>query len=141
MTRILIIEDDTNIRSEVTQLLQLEGFIVLVAANGEEGVRLAAEHLPDLVICDIMMPIMDGYTVLQSLRGNLLTATIPFIFLTAMQDHGDIRKGMETGADDYLVKPFTTDELLNAIHSQLTRQSQQNLEAIRQLALHLIELQ
>ena len=119
----------------------MEGFETLTAQNGEVGVRQATEHLPDLVVCDIMMPVMDGHAVLKTLRSDLHTAAIPFIFLTAMQGHSNVRKGMESGADDYLIKPYTTDELLKAVNSRLEKQSQQQLQEVRRLAFHLIELQ
>ena len=113
---ILIIEDNTDIREGTTEILELTGrYHVLAAENGRDGVDLATTHLPDLILCDIMMPELDGYGVLYILSKNEETAHIPFIFLTAKVERSDMRKAMELGADDYLTKPFDDVELLNAI--------------------------
>lgn len=122
MKKVLVIEDDTAIRSSVIDLLDVEGFTTSGAENGLTGVRLAREQLPDLIICDIMMPGLNGYGVLDALRQDPTTATIPFIFLTAKADRIDIRQGMEHGADDYLTKPFTLDELLRAVRTRLNKE-------------------
>jgi signal transduction histidine kinase len=105
----------------IAETLSYEGFAPLQAEDGVVGVQVAREHLPDLIICDIMMPELDGYGVLEQLRSDPITATIPFIFLTAKTDKSSMRRGMEMGADDYLTKPFSPDELLNAITSRLEK--------------------
>ncbi|WP_192823461.1 response regulator [Rufibacter sp. LB8] len=123
-TRILIIEDNLDIRESSAEILELSGYDVMQAPDGKVGVDLALQHLPDLILCDIMMPEMDGFGVLYLLRKNQATATIPFIFLTAKAERVDIRKGMEMGADDYLTKPFDDMELLVAVESRLTKKQQ-----------------
>lgn len=137
MNQILVIEDELLVRENILERLEIEGFDTISAANGLEGVQLAIEHKPNLVICDVMMPELDGYGVLTELRQNPATATIPFIFLTAKADKVDLRQGMELGADDYLTKPFTKNDLLGAIAARLekqaaiTQQSEEKLEALR----------
>jgi len=123
MNRILIIEDDDFVRNLMYRFLDDEGFIVQAARNGKEGIESLHGTLPDLVFCDIEMPVMDGFTVLQELRSNPVTTTIPFIFLTAKSEREDMRRGMEGGADDYITKPFLKEDLLNAIKAQETKQS------------------
>ena len=123
MTTILIIEDTASLQEEILQMLDLMNFRGLAANNGVAGVQLAQQHLPDIILCDIMMPEMDGYDVLQTLRRNPETARIPFIFLTARADRADIRRGMNLGADDYLTKPFTSDDLGEAIAARLCKQA------------------
>ncbi len=127
--KILIIEDSTEIRENTAELLELSGYDVEVAADGIEGVRKAKATLPDLVICDIMMPHLDGFGVLQVFSTQPNLAKIPFIFLTAKTDRSDMRKGMEMGADDYLTKPFQEVELLRAIESRLRKKDYQIFEA------------
>jgi len=119
--KVLVIEDNTDIRENVVEILQLADFTVFEANNGKIGVELALKHLPDIILCDIMMPELDGYGVLYLLSKNPETAAIPFIFLTAKAEKIDLRKGMEMGADDYLTKPFDDIELLNAIESRLKK--------------------
>lgn len=121
--KILVIEDDTVTRNLFLKGLEAEGFNTISAQNGCVGIQQAQEHLPDLVICDIMMPDMDGYSVLTTLREDPLTAIIPFIFLTGSDTRADVRKAMELGADDYLTKPSTLDELLRAIATRLQKQA------------------
>lgn len=123
MKKILVIEDQAQTRRLFLECLEAEGFHPLGAENGLSGVQLAQEQLPDLVICDIMMPQLDGYSVLTALHQNPATALIPFIFLTARGTRADIRKGMELGADDYLTKPSTVEELLGAIAARLAKQA------------------
>ena len=118
---ILLIEDNEEIRENICEILELDGFNVITAANGKDGLDLARERVPDLIVCDIMMPIMDGYTVLYFLSKDAKTADIPFIFLTAKAERLDFRKGMEMGADDYITKPFEDVELINAIRSRLRK--------------------
>jgi diguanylate cyclase (GGDEF)-like protein len=135
MKKILVIEDEDLLRVNTVQILQFEDFSTLAAENGWVGIQLAQEHLPDLILCDVMMPELDGYGVLATLRQNPLTATIPFIFTTAKSTKADLRRGMELGADDYLTKPFNADELLNAISTRLEKQaiiSQRHTAALKQ---------
>ena len=126
-TLILIIEDNDDIRESTAEILELANYEVLQAVNGRLGVDLAISELPDVILCDIMMPELDGYGVLYLLHKNEQTATIPFIFLTAKAERIDMRKGMEMGADDYLTKPFDDVELLNAIESRLSKRDKQQV--------------
>ncbi|MBE9066671.1 response regulator [Leptolyngbya cf. ectocarpi LEGE 11479] len=119
---ILVIEDEAQTREIFLRCLKFEKFKGIGAENGSTGVRLATQHQPDLVVCDIMMPDMNGYDVLTSLRKNDVTASIPFIFLTAKVTMSDLRQGMTLGADDYLTKPCTVENFLDAIASRLKRQ-------------------
>ncbi|BAZ48433.1 AraC family two component transcriptional regulator [Nostoc sp. NIES-4103] len=121
--KILVIEDDAVTRNLFLKGLQTKGFDVITAENGLVGIQQAQQHLPDLVICDIIMPKMDGYSVLTALRQNPLTAIIPFIFLTGSDTRASVRKGMDLGADDYVTKPSTLEELLRAIASRLRKQA------------------
>ncbi|MCS6958828.1 MAG: EAL domain-containing protein [Pseudanabaenaceae cyanobacterium SKYGB_i_bin29] len=121
MTKVLVVEDMDALREEIMDTLRFEGYEVLGAENGLVGVALATEHLPDIILCDVMMPQMDGYETLKVLRQQPATAMIPFIFLTAKADKQDMRHGMELGADDYLTKPFTVAELLGAIQGRLQK--------------------
>lgn len=137
MLKILVIEDDDQIRNTIFEMLTYENFEVLEAENGQQGIELAASHRPDLILCDIMMPDLDGYGVLQWIRTHAETQTIPFIFLTAKADKVDIRLAMEQGADDYLTKPFSLSELTGAVSARLkkqvtfTQQSEQKLNELR----------
>ncbi|WP_080236794.1 response regulator [Spirosoma rigui] len=121
MKTILLIEDNEAIRENTAEILELTGYTVHTAENGKVGVEKALAHKPDLVICDIMMPVLDGYGVLHIFNKNPLLAGVPFIFLTAKTERTDFRKGMELGADDYLTKPFDESELLSAIEGRLNR--------------------
>lgn len=121
MTNILLIEDNEDVRENTAEILELSNYHVITAENGKVGVELARKHQPDLILCDIMMPELDGYGVIHMLGKNPDTAGIPFIFLTAKADKTDIRKGMNLGADDYLTKPFEEMELLEAIDMRLQR--------------------
>lgn len=123
MPKILVIEDERAIRFNLIKLLSAEGFQAVSADNGNSGVDLARREKPDVIICDILMPNLDGYGVLKVLQQDPVTATIPFIFLTAKTDRADWRQAMTLGADDYLTKPFTRAELLEAITSRLQRQA------------------
>jgi CRP-like cAMP-binding protein/CheY-like chemotaxis protein len=120
--KVLIIEDNNDIRENVVEILELAGYEVADANNGKTGVDLAIKNPPDIILCDIMMPELDGYGVLYLLNKNPQTCAIPFIFLTAKAERMDLRKGMEMGADDYLTKPFDDMDLLNAIESRLKKQ-------------------
>ena len=121
MKKILLIEDNKDVRENTAEILKLANYNVLTAKNGKEGVEMAQKEKPDLIICDIMMPVLDGHGALHMLSKNEETASIPFIFLTAKAERSDFRKGMEMGADDYLTKPFDDVELLNAIESRLKK--------------------
>jgi CRP-like cAMP-binding protein/AmiR/NasT family two-component response regulator len=121
MTHILLIEDNDEIRENTAEILELAGYKVRTAENGKVGVEKALEEKPDIIICDIMMPVLDGYGVLHLLNKNPELTGIPFIFLTAKAERGDFRRGMEMGADDYITKPFNEIELLNAIESRLKK--------------------
>lgn len=121
MKKILLIEDNQDVRENTAELLALSNYDVYTAENGKIGIELAKKTSPDLIICDIMMPEIDGYGVLHILSKNPQTASIPFIFLTAKVEKDDIRKGMNMGADDYLPKPFTEIELLDAIEMRLKK--------------------
>ncbi|MDJ0702617.1 MAG: EAL domain-containing protein [Leptolyngbyaceae cyanobacterium MO_188.B28] len=123
MQKILVIEDEPQIRANTQEVLELGNFLVITAENGQAGLKLAEEEQPDLILCDIMMPELDGYGVLKALRHQPATAQIPIIFLTARSDQADIRRGMNLGADDYLPKPFEPTELLRAVNVRLKRQA------------------
>ncbi|MEC7519444.1 MAG: sigma-54 dependent transcriptional regulator [Myxococcota bacterium] len=124
MKRVLVIEDDPLIRSNVSELLDAEGYAVDEAADGKAGIASALARVPDVVVCDIMMPVMDGHRVLRALRDYPETAAVPFIFLTARAEREDVRAGMSLGADDYVTKPFTRRELLDAIEARIERKAQ-----------------
>lgn len=119
--KVLIIEDNNDIRENVVEILELAGYTVFAASNGKAGVDLASKNIPDIILCDIMMPELDGYGVLYMLSKSPQLAAIPFIFLTAKAERTDLRKGMEMGADDYLTKPFDDMDLLNAIEGRLKK--------------------
>ena len=121
MKKILIIEDQASMRKNVAFILEMEGFKVCSAANGREGIDVAKTEKPDLILCDVMMPELDGYGVVQALRQDPAFATTPFIFLTAKSDRNDVRAGMNYGADDYLTKPIVHEELMAAVRSRLNR--------------------
>ncbi len=123
MKTVLIIEDDTALRENTAELLELNSYKVITAPNGKLGIDKAKQEKPDIIVCDIMMPVVDGYGVLESLAGDSSVNQIPFIFLSAKTEHKEIRKGMDLGADDYLTKPFEEGELLSAIESRLAKAS------------------
>lgn len=133
MKKILVIEDDPYVRDNIQDVLSLEDFCTITAANGREGLSLAREEHPDVIICDVMMPEMNGYEVLMALRQDLETEAIPFIFLTAKANKDDLRQGMTLGADDYLTKPFTPAELRQAIITRLQKQAHVQQQTQRQL--------
>lgn len=138
MSKVLVIEDDIKVRDNLIDILELEGFQTIAAENGLIGIVLAKTERPNLIICDVMMPELDGYGVLDQLRQEQATATIPFIFLTAKADRPDLRQGMERGADDYLTKPFTPAELRQTVatrlekHAVIMRQYQQEHDRAQQ---------
>lgn len=119
--KVLVIEDQAPMRRNIALLLEMAGYQVFTAENGRAGIEAARKHQPDLVLCDVMMPELDGHGVVQALRAEKETATIPFIFLTARSDKADVRIGMNFGADDYLTKPVVRDDLLAAVQSRLAR--------------------
>lgn len=137
---ILIIEDNLEIRESTAEILELTGsYDILTAENGRIGVDMAVNHVPDLILCDIMMPELDGYGVLYTLHKFDATASIPFIFLTAKSERTDFRKAMEMGADDYLIKPFDEIELFNAIESRLRKREKDIKNAEPKINLNLTE--
>ncbi len=123
MEKVLIIEDEVNLRHNLQEILESNGYRTLTAANGRAGIEIAKAQLPDLILCDVIMPELDGYGVLNSLRQEQTTIIIPIILLTAQAEICSQRHGMELGADDYLTKPFETSELLRAIASRLERKA------------------
>jgi DNA-binding response OmpR family regulator len=129
MKKILVIEDNTEVRENIAEILELSNYEVITAENGKTGVELALQQTPELIVCDIMMPELDGYGVLHLLNKHIETYGIPFIFLTAKSEKTDLRKGMEMGADDYITKPFDSIELLSAIEVRLRK-----AESIKQSA-------
>ena len=126
MNRILVIEDESQTRDLFIECLEVEGFEAIGAENGYVGLQRIQEHLPNLVICDILMPELDGYSVLIQLRQDPVTAIVPFIFLTAMSSGAEYRHGLELGADDYLIKPCTAEDLLKAIERFVQVKQQSN---------------
>jgi len=139
MAKILVIDDEQSIRSGVKDLLELKGHTVFTAKSGDEGIKLAQKQLPDLILCDIIMPKTDGYSVLKEIRNNPSTTLTPFIFLTSKSDMTELRYGMEMGADDYISKPFFANDLFKSIETRLHKQkiiserlSAKNLLAIPQ---------
>ncbi|MCW3089598.1 MAG: transcriptional regulator, Crp/Fnr family [Ferruginibacter sp.] len=121
MKHLLLIEDNVQMRENTTEILEMANYKVTTAENGKRGVEKAVSEQPDLIVCDVMMPILDGYGVLHLLHKKPELKTIPFIFLTAKTERSDFRKGMEMGADDYITKPFTDIELLNAVERRLAK--------------------
>ena len=130
--KVLVVEDETDIRNNLCTVLRMEGYQVLDAPNGKAGLDQALLHLPDLIVSDVMMPELDGYGMLERLRNVAATACIPFIFLTARADRVDMRRGMTLGADDYLAKPFTVQELLEAIAATFKRHNTHENKALKQ---------
>ncbi|MVM33104.1 response regulator [Spirosoma sp. HMF4905] len=131
--QILLIEDDSQIRENVEELLTLRGFQVKTASNGREGINQAIDNRPDLILCGIMIPEVDGYQVLKVVRKSQLIATVPFIFLGPQTDPANIRRGMNQGADDYLIKPFAHEDLLHAVESRLQREALRKVDLKNQL--------
>ena len=125
MKKILVIEDEPEMRRNITTLLRYHDYEPVAAVNGREGVEAARRERPDLILCDVMMPELDGHGVLQALQQNAELALIPFIFLTAKGEKDDLRNGMDLGADDYLTKPVANADLVRAIEARLRRSQQQ----------------
>ncbi|MCA9881817.1 MAG: response regulator [Anaerolineae bacterium] len=138
---ILVVDDEAELREELLDILTFEGFHAIDAANGTQGIEKARSESPDLIICDVGMPDMDGYQVLESLQKDSATATIPFIFLTAFADHANQRRGMSLGADDYMTKPFTKEDLLTAIQARRDKETRRKLQQLRVLSQRLIDYQ
>ncbi len=135
MKKILVIEDEAETLENLVLMLEMEGFKPLSANNGRAGVALAKKELPDMILCDVSMPELDGYGVLESLRADAATVSIPFIFLTAKGDKKDLRMGMNLGADDYLTKPASAEDVLSAINARLDRHSENEQAAIAKVEL------
>jgi signal transduction histidine kinase len=136
--KILVVEDAHALRKDIIEMLRFEGFEVVGAENGLVGLEMARQHAPDLIICDIMMPELDGFGLLAELQKHTYEATIPFVFLTALTDKKDMRQGMQLGANDYLTKPFTAHELIQSVYTQLNKRihfdvlSNERLERLRE---------
>jgi len=122
--KILVIDDEYDIRLQLVKFLELNGFASLTAESGAQGIEMARKELPDVIVCDILMPEISGYEVCNTLRNHPDTAMIPFIFLTAIDSREDTRKGMNLGADDYITKPFDFKDLLQSIHIRLEKRAQ-----------------
>jgi DNA-binding NarL/FixJ family response regulator len=135
MKTILVIEDEAETLQNLVLMLEMEGFKPLSAPNGRAGVALARRELPDVILCDVSMPELDGYGVLESLRADSATVCIPFIFLTAKGDKKDLRMGMNLGADDYLTKPAGAEEVLSAIQARLDRHNEKEQAAMAKVEL------
>ncbi len=144
MYKVLVIEDEIDIRANLVEMMTLEHYQVYESANGEEGIAMARQVQPDVILCDIIMPKADGFQVLFELRNDRPTATIPFIFLTALADRSSNRHGMRLGADDYITKPFSAGEVMDAIRTQLTKRNQiaqeyeERLETLRRNIIHVL---
>ncbi len=125
MKKILVIEDEPEMRRNITALLRYHDYEPIAAENGRQGIELARRETPDLILCDVMMPELDGYGVIQALQSDASLARIPFIYLTAKGEKDDLRSGMNLGADDYLTKPVANADLIRAIETRLRRSEQQ----------------
>lgn len=121
MTTILIMEDDAGVRLPLEDLLEAHGYAVLTAENGREGIEMAKKHRPDLILSDIMMPDIDGYAAFEAIQSDPITAVIPFIFLTAKTDPGEVREGLGLGVDDYITKPFESKDLLDSVRTRIDK--------------------
>jgi DNA-binding NarL/FixJ family response regulator len=135
MKKILVIEDEAETRDNLVLMLEMEGFKPLSAPNGHAGVEMARRELPDVILCDVSMPKLDGYGVLEALRAEEKTVSIPFIFLTAKGDKKDLRTGMNLGADDYLTKPASAEDVLSAINARLDRHNEKERAAMAKAEL------
>lgn len=135
MKTILVIEDEPETLDNLVLMLEMEGFKTLAASDGRSGVSLAKKHLPDVILCDVSMPELDGHGVLHALRADSATVSIPFIFLTARTDKKDVRTGMNLGADDYLTKPASAEEVLAAVQTRLDRHREKEKAAMSKVEL------
>jgi len=135
MKKVLVIEDEAETLENLVLMLEMEGFNALSAPNGRAGVVVAKRELPDVILCDVSMPELDGYGVLETLRADNATVSIPFIFLTAKGDKKDLRMGMNLGADDYLTKPASAEEVLSAISARLDRHTEKEQAAMAKVEL------
>src|SRR5215470_2963834 len=133
--KILVIEDEAETLENLVLMLEMEGFKPFSAPNGRAGVTVAKKELPDVILCDVSMPELDGYGVLETLRKDAATVAIPFIFLTARGDKKDLRTGMNLGADDYLTKPASAEEVLSAINARLDRHEEKEQAAMSRVEL------
>jgi two-component system, sensor histidine kinase and response regulator len=143
MKKILFIDDNDELRKITLEALELEGFQVSGANCGRQGIEIAREQKPDLILCDIMMPEIDGFEVFQQLRSITATSSIPVVFLTALAERENIRKGMDLGVDDYLIKPFTLEELLETIDTSMRKTkiiNAGNGERLKELRERIIKL-
>jgi two-component system, OmpR family, alkaline phosphatase synthesis response regulator PhoP len=138
MSQILVIEDELAVRENIIDLLEAEDYDVSATHNGFRALMWASEHIPDLIISDVMMPEIDGHDILRALRQNPITAAIPFVFLTALSTKHDIRFGMDLGADDYLTKPYVRADLLNAVASRIKKNQQ--LSQLKAASFHANEV-
>lgn len=136
MATILVIEDNQAIRENITEILEMADYQVIEAADGKQGLMLAESQHPDLIVCDLSLPILDGFVVLQMLNKDDKPCKVPFIFLTARSERAEIRKGMDLGADDYITKPFDPSELLSAIDCQLRKSSHARISTVKAQAVH-----
>ena len=123
MYKVLVVEDTLSIREEISDILFMEGYVVFLAENGEIGFELALKELPDLIVSDILMPVLNGFEMFDKLRNNDKTMAIPLIFLSAKAEKEDIRNGMNLGAEDYLTKPIDTEDLLNSIENKIKKKN------------------
>jgi DNA-binding NarL/FixJ family response regulator len=135
MKKILVIEDEAETRDNLVLMLEMEGFKPFSAPNGRMGVAVAKRELPDVILCDVSMPELDGYGVLEALRADEKTVSIPFVCLTAKGDKEDLRTGMNLGADDYLTKPASAEEVLSAINARLDRHYEKEQAAMAKVEL------
>lgn len=138
--KLLVIEDNQQVRENIVEILEADGYQLFEAENGKIGIEIAKKYQPDLILCDIMMPEMDGFQVLEALRKNIITSNTPFIFLTAKDTRDDIRRGMQMGADDYIPKPFTIEEVIIAVQTRLERVKEfkrKSEQKLNELALNL----
>src|SRR6185295_9581698 len=135
MKKVLVIEDEAETLENLVLMLEMEGFKALSAPNGRRGLAIARRELPDVILCDISMPEMDGYGVLEALRADSATIAIPFIFLSAKGDKKDLRVGMNLGADDYLSKPASAEDVLSAINARLDRHNEKEQAAMAKVEL------
>lgn len=135
MKKILVIEDEAETRDNLVLMLEMEGFKPFAAPNGRKGVEIAKRELPDVILCDVSMPELDGYGVLEKLHADEKTVSIPFIFLTAKGDKKDLRTGMNLGADDYVTKPASAEDLLAAINARLDRHNEKEQAAMAKVEL------